>query len=154
MFALSIPWWEFVVRGVVVYVSLLVLLRLSGRKQVGQLSPFDFVLLLILSNAEQNSMNGGDNSLIGGLIIAVALVLLNLGISFLNVKSRKISQIIEGKPEVFIHNGKVNEKTLIKERISHEELRSILREHGLERVDQVKFAVIEPGGEISIIARK
>ena len=74
MWNLSVPWWEFVLRGVVVYLFLLVFLRLTGKRQTGQYAPFDLVLLLILSNAVQNSMNAGDNSLIGGLISAITLI--------------------------------------------------------------------------------
>jgi uncharacterized membrane protein YcaP (DUF421 family) len=77
MFDMSVPWWELVARGVVVYVFLIVLLRLTGKRQIGKLSPFDLVLLLILSNAVQNSMSAGDNSLIGGLILATTLVAVN-----------------------------------------------------------------------------
>ena len=75
MFDMSVPWWEFVVRGVVVYLFLLFFLRISGRRQIGQYDPFDLILLLILSNAVQNSMNAGDNSLVGGLISASTLML-------------------------------------------------------------------------------
>ena len=77
MFNLAIPWWELIVRGAIVYAFLLLLLRITGKRQIGQLAPFDLVLLLVLSNAVQNSMNGGDNSLVGGLISATTLVILN-----------------------------------------------------------------------------
>jgi uncharacterized membrane protein YcaP (DUF421 family) len=80
MLNLAVPWWEFIVRGVVVYAFLLVLLRVTGKRQVGQLAPFDLVLLLVLSNAVQNSMNAGDNSLAGGLISATTLVGINYAV--------------------------------------------------------------------------
>jgi uncharacterized membrane protein YcaP (DUF421 family) len=81
MWAISLPhWWEFIVRAVVVYLFLLVLLRITGKRQVGQLAPFDLVLLLVLSNAVQNSMNGGDNSITGGMILAATLVGINSGV--------------------------------------------------------------------------
>ena len=153
MFNLSLPWWEFVVRGVVVYFAMLILLRLGGRKQVGQMSPFDFVLLLVLSNAVQNSMNGGDNSLTGGLIIAVALVIANWLMGYLTFKSKKFSRLLEGKPEILIHNGKIFEDILLKEKITHEELRSILRKNGFTDIQQVKYAVIETTGDISVIGK-
>ena len=79
MWKTSLPWWEFIFRGLIVYVFLLVILRITGKRQVGQLAPFDLVLLLVLSNAVQNSMNGGDNSVTGGLIAATTLVLANDG---------------------------------------------------------------------------
>ena len=88
MWAISLPhWWEFIVRAVVVYLFLLVLLRLTGKRQVGQLAPFDLVLLLVLSNAVQNSMNGGDNSITGGMILAATLVGINSGVGWLTFRS-------------------------------------------------------------------
>ncbi|MEO8657274.1 MAG: hypothetical protein ABI693_02330 [Bryobacteraceae bacterium] len=107
MFNLAIPWWEFVARGLIVYAFLLILLRITGKRQVGQLAPFDLVLLLVLSNAVQNSMTGGDNSLIGGLISATTLVVINYGIGIATFRSKKVEAIIEGRPEVLIHNGKL-----------------------------------------------
>ena len=90
MVTLSLPWWEFVLRAGIVYVFLIALLRLTGKRQVGQLAPFDLVLLLVLSNAVQNSMNGGDNSLIGGLISASTLVLLNFGVGYFAFLQRNV----------------------------------------------------------------
>src|SRR6476619_866579 len=103
MFEMAVPWWEFVVRGVVVYGFLVILLRITGKRQIGQLSPFDLVLLLIISNAVQNSMNAGDNSLIGGLISAASLVAINYVLGLITFKSAKLEAIIEGRPQVLIH---------------------------------------------------
>src|SRR5438874_12250816 len=100
MWNLSLPWWEFIVRGLIVYAFLIVLLRLTGKRQIGQLAPFDLVLLLVLSNAEQNSMNGGDNSLVGGLVSAATLVALNYGIGYATFKSKRLEALIEGRPQV------------------------------------------------------
>jgi len=105
MFAKSVPWWELIVRSGVVYVFLLILLRLTGKGQVGQLSPFDLVLLLVLSNAVQNSMNAGDNSLIGGLLSAAMLVAINALVGYISFRNKKLEALIEGRPEVIIHNG-------------------------------------------------
>src|SRR5215470_5668956 len=105
MWNLSVPWWELVVRATAVYAFLLLLLRVTGKRQVGQLAPFDLVLLLVLSNAVQNSMNAGDNSLVGGLISAATLVALNYGIGYAAFKSKKLEALIEGRPQVIIHNG-------------------------------------------------
>ena len=88
MWSMGVPWWEFVLRGVVVYVFLLVFLRLTGKRQTGQYAPFDLVLLLILSNAVQNSMNAGDNSLIGGLISASTLILCHVALAQLTFRMR------------------------------------------------------------------
>src|SRR6266568_7153900 len=99
MLNMAIPWWEFVFRGIVVYAFLLIILRISGKRQVGQLAPFDLVLLLVLSNAVQNAMNGGDNSLVGGLISATTLIALNYSIGFATFRSKRLEAAIEGRPE-------------------------------------------------------
>jgi uncharacterized membrane protein YcaP (DUF421 family) len=105
MWKLSLPWWEFIARAVVVYIFLLVILRITGKRQVGQLAPFDLVLLLVLSNALQNSMNGGDNTVTGGLISAVTLIGLNWLLGYATFRSKKIGRFVEGRPQVIVHNG-------------------------------------------------
>src|SRR5256712_13604400 len=112
MFNMAIPWWELIVRSLVVYAFLLVILRITGKRQIGQLAPFDLVLLLVLSNAVQNSMNGGDNSLVGGLVSAATLVALNYGIGYATFKSKRLEALIEGRPQVIIHNGRVFEDVM------------------------------------------
>src|SRR2546425_2347552 len=107
MWRLSIPWWELILRVVIIYAFLLALLRLTGKRQIGQLSPFDLVLLLVLSNAVQNAMNGGDNSLLAGIILASTLVALNGLVGWFTFKNKKLEQLIEGRPELLIHNGKL-----------------------------------------------
>src|SRR5260221_14301477 len=109
MLNLAIPIWELVLRSGVVYAFLLLLLRLTGKRQIGQLAPFDLVLLLVLSNAVQNSMNGGDNSLVGGLVSAATLVALNYGIGYATFKGKRLEGLIEGRPQVIVHNGRIFE---------------------------------------------
>src|SRR6266478_9472013 len=128
MWELSIPWWELTARAVLVYLFLLVLLRLTGKRQVGQLAPFDLVLLLILSNAVQNAMNGGDNSVIGGMISAVTLVGVNWVVGVITYKSKAAERLIEGTPELLIHNGKLSSGSLARAQLTHNELMSALRE--------------------------
>src|SRR5438105_13028218 len=98
MWNMSLVWWEFVLRGIIVYVVLIVLLRLTGKRQVGQLAPFDLVLLLVLSNAVQNSMNGGDNSVLGGIISATTLIGLNFSLGYLTYRNKRLEVLIEGQP--------------------------------------------------------
>lgn len=151
MFTISLPWWEFVSRALIVYIFLLVTLRLTGRRQIGQLSPFDFVLLFILSNAVQNSMNGGDNSVSGGLILVVTLITAHWLLSYFSFKYKFFGQLVDGKPEVLIHNGVLQTATMQKERITHDELLSILRRNGVSKVEDVKVAIVESNGSISVI---
>src|SRR5713101_7288553 len=99
MWHMAVSWSELVIRAVVVYIFLLALLRLTGKRQVGQLSPFDLVLLLVLSNAVQNSMNAGDNSLIGGLISAATLIALNYVVALATFRSKSVEALVEGRPQ-------------------------------------------------------
>src|ERR1700726_3708823 len=118
MWHMSLVWWEFVLRGIIIYVFLLVLLRLTGKRQVGQLAPFDLVLLLVLSNAVQNAMNGGDNSLLGGVISAVTLVGLNYLVGLATYKSKRLEALVEGRPEVLIHNGILFTQVMERQRLT------------------------------------
>jgi uncharacterized membrane protein YcaP (DUF421 family) len=153
MLNMAVPWWELIFRGLVVYLALLLLLRLTGKRQVGQLAPFDLVLLLVLSNAVQNAMNGGDNSLVGGLISAVTLITLNSLLGYVTYRSQKLEAIIEGRPEVLIHNGKLYPGVMASARLTHHELNAALRQAGCAAVEDVKYAVLENNGSISVVPR-
>src|SRR5258705_12036266 len=119
MWRIAVPWWELVLRAGIVYAFLLVLLRITGKRQVGQLAPFDLVLLLVLSNAVQNSMNAGDNSLIGGLIAASTLVAFNMLVGAATYRSKTLEALIEGRPQVLIHNGKLYPQAMRDARLTH-----------------------------------
>lgn len=151
MWTLSVPWWELILRGVVVYFFVLVLLRVTGKRQVGQLAPFDLVLLLILANAVQNSMNGGDNSMIGGLVSATTLIAVNYVVGLATFRSKKLEAFVEGRPIVLIHNGKLFEEVLQRAQLTHHELNAALREAGCSCVDTVRLAVLENNGSISVV---
>ena len=153
MWNIAIPVWELILRGAVVYAFLLTLLRITGKRQVGQMAPFDLVLLLVLSNAVQNSMNGGDNSLVGGLISATTLVGLNFLIGLITYKSKKLEAIIEGRPQVLVHNGKLFEDVMASAKLTHHELDSALRQAGCNCVEEVHSAILENNGSISVVAR-
>ena len=153
MFNMSVPWWELIVRSLCVYAFLIVLLRVSGKRQVGQLAPFDLVLLLVLSNAVQNSMNGGDNSLIGGLVSAITLIGVNYFVGLATFKNKRLEAIIEGRPQIIVHNGKVFEDVMAKAQLTHHELQAALRQAGCACVDDVQSAVLENNGSISVLTR-
>jgi uncharacterized membrane protein YcaP (DUF421 family) len=154
MWKLSVAWWELIVRGVIVYVFLLVMLRISGKRQVGQLAPFDLVLLLVLSNAVQNSMNAGDNSLVGGLISAATLIGANYLVGLATYRSKTLEAIVEGRPQLLIHNGRVFEEEMARAKLTHHELIAALRRAGCEHADDVHTAVLENNGAISVVPRK
>ena len=140
MLHLTVPWWELILRSVVVYAFLLIILRVSGKRQVGQLAPFDLVLLLVLSNAVQNSMNGADSSLVGGLVSALTLVALNFVMGVATFKSHKLEAFVEGRPTL-----------LEKAQVTKHELEGALRLGGCVSVDEVHCAVLENNGAISVI---
>lgn len=153
MWAMSLPWWEFVVRALIVYAFLLVLLRITGKRQVGQLAPFDLVLLLVLSNAVQNSMNGGDNSVLGGIISAAALVGMNFAVGWLTFRSKRLEGLVEGRPVVLVHNGKIIHKAMDEVKMTTHELNAALRGGGCTTPEEVLVAVLENSGQITVIPR-
>jgi uncharacterized membrane protein YcaP (DUF421 family) len=153
MWSLSLPWWEFLLRSIIVYVFLIFILRVTGKRQVGQLAPFDLVLLLVLSNAVQNSMNGGDNSVLGGLLSAVTLVGLNWLLSWATFRNKRVARLIEGRPEVIIHNGHVFREVMRREQLTQAELDAALRAAGCADVSNVHFAILENNGQISVRVR-
>ena len=153
MWALSLPWWEFIVRGIIVYAFLLILIRITGKRQVGQLAPFDLVLLLVLSNAVQNAMNGGDNSVGGGLISAVTLVLLNYLIGMATYRSKKLEAVIEGRPDILIHNGTLYPAVMKRAKLTHHELDAALRQAGCCSINEVHMAVLENNGALSVVPK-
>jgi uncharacterized membrane protein YcaP (DUF421 family) len=154
MWNISVPWWELVIRGVIVYIFLIALLRVTGKRQVGQLAPFDLVLLLVLSNAVQNSMNAGDNSLIGGLISAATLIGANGLVGMVTFRSKRLEAIVEGRPQILIHNGKVFEDVMANARLTHHELNAALRQSGYTCIEEIHSAVLENNGTISFVGRQ
>ena len=153
MFNLTVNWWELIIRAMATYVFMIVLLRITGKRQVGQLAPFDLVLLLILSNAVQNSINGGDNSLVGGFISAIALVAANHTLSYITYRSKRVAALIEGRPQILIHNGHLYTKVMHKEKLTQHELDAALRAAGIACIEEVHFAILENNGQISVRAK-
>jgi uncharacterized membrane protein YcaP (DUF421 family) len=138
-----------ILRVVVVYALLLIALRFTGRRQLGQLTPFDLVTLLLLSNVVQNAMVGSDVSLVGGLLGAVVLLLLNYVVS----RVMPLRSVLEGKPIVLVSGGKVEAETVRRQGISMDELEEALREHGIGSVADAEMAILESNGSISVIAK-
>jgi uncharacterized membrane protein YcaP (DUF421 family) len=153
MWQLGEPWWELLLRGSVVYLVLFLLFRLSGKRQVGQLTPFDLLLLLIISNAVQNAMVGNDSSLPGGLLVAVVLLAWNFALAWLASRSRRAEVVLEGRPEVLIHNGQIYTEVLRRNHLSLDDLNAALRRQGVFHPDEVAFAVLETNGGISVLSR-
>jgi len=139
-------------RSVAVYIFILVAIRLTGKKELSQLTTSDIVLILLISNAVQNAMVGPEPSLIGGLCAAAVLFLLNLLFKRLLFKYPGFRTLVNQKPEVLIHNGKLEFATLSKLQITDDELKEAMREHGVDLYKDVKWAILEMDGNISIIS--
>jgi uncharacterized membrane protein YcaP (DUF421 family) len=143
---------EIVGRSVVVYLFIVIAIRIAGKKEIAQLSVIDLVFILLISNAVQNAMVGPDSSLLGGLIAAASLFLVNIILKFITYRYKKANKTIEGEPVILIHNGKLIKKNLDKEKIPLEEIKASVREHGVEKIDDVNLAILETDGNISIIS--
>ncbi len=154
MWQLTVSWLELIARAAIVYGFLLLLLRISGKRQIGQMAPFDLVLLLVLSNAVQNAMNGGDNSVTAGVVSASVLVLLNWLVGFATNRSKKLERIVEGRPEILIHNGRLFTDVLDREQLTHHELQAALRAAGCASIEEVHYALLENNGQITVQPRK
>jgi uncharacterized membrane protein YcaP (DUF421 family) len=140
-----------VVRALVVYAFLLVALRVAGRRELAQMTSFDLVLLLIISNAVQNSINAGDNSLAGGLVSAVTLLVLNWAMAFATWRWRRVERLVQGRPVRIVTDGRVHLGALRRELLTVEELRSALRKQGVMRISDCKQVVLEPDGTLSAV---
>ncbi len=142
---------EVALRSATVYVALLVLLRAAGKRHTGQLSPHDVVVILLVANVVQSAMVGRSTSLGSGLVAAATLIVINVLIARLVLRNRRIAPLLAGKPTLLIHNGTVQAHALEHEGIVVEELEAQLRKHGYEQADQVKIAIQEVDGSISVI---
>lgn len=150
----EIPVWEKIARPIIVYVFLLVMFRFLGKRQVGQMTPFDLVVLMILSNVLQNAMIGPDTSVTGGLIGGTALLVANWGITKLTASSRFLERSIEGMPALLVHHGHVIEAALRREGLSREDLLANLRLQGVFDMEEVQAAVLETSGRLSVMRRE
>jgi uncharacterized membrane protein YcaP (DUF421 family) len=138
-------------RTAVIYALVLIGVRLSGKREVGQMTPFDLTLLLLLSNSVQNAMTGPDNSLLGGVVAAATLLVLNYILADVSGVNRRFRKFIQGQPSLLIHDGQIIEAHMAKEHISMDELQRALREHGIADYHHVALGVLEVDGSISLL---
>ena len=151
MFSLGINGWSIVGRTVIVYAALLVGLRLAGKRELGQMTPFDLVVILLIANAVQNAMVGSDTSLTGGLIAAGVLVTANYGLAAARERLPWLRRAVEGTPTLLINDGKLVREHLRREGLDEDEVMMAIREHGVADVKDVRIAVLETDGSISIV---
>jgi uncharacterized membrane protein YcaP (DUF421 family) len=146
----ELPLAEKILRPIIVYAVLVVLLRVFGKRELAQLNPFDLVVLLSLSNTVQNAIIGQDNSLAGGIVGAVALLLINYVVVRFMFKHRRLDQLLEGTPTKLIENGKVCKDGLARELLTVTELQTVAHRQGFKNIKEIKNCVLEPGGTFTI----
>ena len=145
-----VPWWGFIIRASVVYLVVMTLLRIGGKRQVGQMGMAQLVALLLISNAVQNAMNGNDGSITGGIILAIVIMFWSYLFELLTSRSKKWENLIQGRPTLLIRHGKVLYEQLRRERLSPSELKVILRKQGIHDLAEIDFAILESDGYVSV----
>ena len=154
MLELAVPWWELVARGAAIYVTVLALLRLGGKRQVGELTPFDLVLLLLISEAASPALTATADSWLASTIVIGTMLMLNMAIGYVSLRWRRIEGIVEGRPQFLVRHGKVDYRMLRRESISHRELLSALREAECFSPRDAEYAVLEASGRITVKKRE
>ena len=154
LFGMSMPWWEFVLRAVVVYGVVLVLVRLSGKRTVGQFTPFDLLLVVLLGTAVQNSLIGEDVSLLGGLILAGTLLALNWGVGYVTARYPRADRFVEGEPVVLACDGRVYWQVLRRQNVSRADFETAKRKAECDDDAQILLAMLETNGAITLIRRR
>ena len=152
MFHLPLPILEKLLRPVIVYLVLILLLRLFGKRELAQLNPFDLVVLLSLSNTVQNAIIGDDNSITGGVIGAFGLLAINWLVVRTLYRSPKLTHMFEGRATVLVRDGKIDKDAVRRESLSHEELMEVIHRQGFEHLSQVRRCVLEPNGTFYVEA--
>jgi uncharacterized membrane protein YcaP (DUF421 family) len=151
LFDLGINGFEIIARTIIIYGALLIALRAAGKRELGQMTPFDLVVLLLISEAVQNALIGGDLSVTGGLIAASTLIAVNYGVARASDWVPWARESIEGSPTIIVSNGKFLRQNMRKESVEEEEVMMAVREHELDDVKDVRLAVLETDGSISVI---
>jgi uncharacterized membrane protein YcaP (DUF421 family) len=146
------PYLDIILRSIAVYVFMVVALRIFGKKELSQLNTADVILILLISNSVQNAMVGSNSSLEGGLVAALVLFTFNYILKKIMYKSKAFNDLLQDKPLILIHDGKVDFKALAKLEISSDELEEVIREHGVETYKEVRLAMMEIDGNISVIS--
>ena len=154
MFVLAIPLLEKILRPIVIYAFLVISLRLSGKRELVQLNPFDLVVLLTLSNTVQNAIIGDDNTVVGGIIGATSLLVTNYLVVRFLYDHRKLDQMVEGRADVLVEDGKVRTQHLKKELITVPQLQAAAHKQGFASLSEVEQCVLEPGGTMTFIGKK
>ena len=150
----DIPLVEKVIRSAAVYIFLLAAFRVAGKRQLGQMTAFDLIVLLIISNVVQNALIGNDNSLGGGLLGAPVILTLNAGVAWLTFRYKPVERLVENTPTVLVKHGRIVRENLRRERLSLPELRAALRREGIVLLRDVRYAILEEDGHLSVVRKR
>lgn len=153
MFDLSLPWWEFLARGALIYAVLLVMVRITGKRTVGQFTPFDLLVVMLLSEAVSNGLSGGDESVLGGLLVAGTLIALDMAIAFTTSRSKRIDSVIQGHPVLIGRDGVLYKEVLQRERVPEADVEKALRSADCQ-LEEMRMAVLEADGNINILKKQ
>ena len=150
---LAMPWWHYALRAVLVYAAVLVLLRLAGKRTLSDFSPFDLIVLILLGEAMQNALIGGDDSIAAALLVATTLVAIHHAMAFLTSRFGRLESLVEGEPTLLVRDGRVLKRALARERVAMADLEEALRRNGLATPTDAQSAVLETNGEITVIPK-
>ena len=153
MLNMEVPWWEFVVRATVVYLVLLTMVRLTGKRTVGQFTPFDLVVVLLLSESVSGSINAQDESLVGGLIGAATLLGLNVIIAFVSTRSKQFDSLVESNPVLVGRDGVLYDDVLKRERVPRSDVEKAMREADCN-IDDMRMVILEADGNINVMKKQ
>lgn len=154
LFELGMPWWEFLIRAVAVYVVVLLMVRFSGKRTIGQFTPFDLLVVVLLGTAVQNSLIGEDTSLLGGLILAATLLGLNWTVGRLSARSSRFDRMVSGQPVILVRHGELFRDELARQSMSEQDFAIARRSAGHAHLGKIELAVLETTGEITFIASR
>ena len=153
MFDLDVVWWEFIARGTIVYLALLTIMRMSGKRTLGQFTPFDLLVVMLISEAVGNSMTGGDESVVGGIIVVVTMVTLNVAIAYAAARSRRFEDFMEGKEVLLGRNGRIFHDVLKANRIGENDVERALNSADI-RLEEMEYLILEADGSINVLKKK
>lgn len=153
LFGMENPWWEFILRAGAVYLVVLLMVRITGKRTVGQFTPFDLIVVVLLGESVGESMVGGDHSLVGGLILAATLLGLNWLVGFISAHSPKFDEMIEGRPVLIARDGELFHDVLLKQSLNVRDFEDAMRQANCNDLSKVELAMLETSGHITVVTK-
>lgn len=152
MFEMDAPWWEYVARAMIIYIALMFMVRISGKRTIGQFTPFDLLVVMLLSESVSNSLSANDRSVLAGLVLSATLIALNVAFAALSARSTRLEHWMEGAPVLVGRHGEIFHEVLKRERLGLGELEKALRASDCT-LAEMEYAFLETDGSVSIMKR-